>query len=559
MDDITTDDNKSTFDPATVPYLRQADSIFRNGFEDEEMKNIFLENFFEEIVGSEVKLSFMKSSSFILEQFVGVATPKHLLQLLKAYNDDIIEVAGSQQASHVVQKTLKQIVLLRNNDPDNSTWSDIDATLHEISSLICEDIPSWLTHVHQSHVARSMFSTLGGVILATKDSGNDVIIPTLPQPSMTSLKVFVDEVCKLKRKNLVEILTNQSGTPSVSILLRVCNIRSEALIRSLCGKILKACDEGTLLILSKDRTGSHLVESLVEFGDVETCRKIYEIISTDEEKLVELACHPVANFVVQKLIENDKIEFDGIFSILSKEMLKIIHAGRPGVVVKLGEGCVRSPTTQSTFVTMVMKAFNCDDDEKKKLIVPLVASLSSYDKMFSKTFDPDKPPTFKVAYHGSLLLQTILKFDKIFVFVKSFLEIPSSHTVTLACSAPGSHLVDAFFSSEKVRAKRKLKWIEKTKDVFFKIAMDKYGSRVLENIWRQSSIKMKIIIAESLVPHESSLTNDQHGKHIFRKFAIRQFHQRNEDWKSFQVKIEKKRKMFQDFLPDEQQKKKKKV
>ena len=75
-----------------VPYLRQADTSFHNGFETEELRQIFLHNVFEEISGRELKLIQMKSTSYILEKFVAAASTKNLLQLLKVSRFLVIHI-----------------------------------------------------------------------------------------------------------------------------------------------------------------------------------------------------------------------------------------------------------------------------------------------------------------------------------------------------------------------------------------------------------------------------------------------------------------------------------
>jgi len=66
-----------------ISYLRDVDTTFRNDFDTDEMKRLFLENVFEEIAGHELNLIVKKSTSYILENFVSSASAEHLLQLLK--------------------------------------------------------------------------------------------------------------------------------------------------------------------------------------------------------------------------------------------------------------------------------------------------------------------------------------------------------------------------------------------------------------------------------------------------------------------------------------------
>lgn len=66
-----------------APYLRQAITTFHNGFETEEMKNIFLDNVFDEISGNELKIMLMKSTTCIMEKLVDHASENNLCQIFK--------------------------------------------------------------------------------------------------------------------------------------------------------------------------------------------------------------------------------------------------------------------------------------------------------------------------------------------------------------------------------------------------------------------------------------------------------------------------------------------
>uniref|UniRef100_H2YBU2 PUM-HD domain-containing protein n=1 Tax=Ciona savignyi TaxID=51511 RepID=H2YBU2_CIOSA len=241
------------------------------------------------------------------------------------------------------------------------------------------------------------------------------------------------------------------------------------------------------------------------------------------------------------------------------EMGSVVSGGKYGVLIKVAERCCQHSQYQSQFVKALLKTLHCETDERKIFLVPLVVGFLTFEKYFpTSTIDLNKIPLLRnITYHGSLLLQILLKFEKKFVVVKSFLEIPSQHFVALACNASGSHLVDILFSSEKVRLKRKNSLVEKVKSDLHKLACDKYGSRVLENIWRQSSLKIKVAIAESLAPHD--LTNNQWGKHVHRNFALKLFTERNSTWLEQQERFDNKRKLFKQFMPDQPVQKKKKT
>ena len=73
----------SQLNESIISYLRDVDTIFQNGFESDELKQLFLNNVFSEIAENEFKLFVKKSTSVILEKLISSASTEHLLQLLE--------------------------------------------------------------------------------------------------------------------------------------------------------------------------------------------------------------------------------------------------------------------------------------------------------------------------------------------------------------------------------------------------------------------------------------------------------------------------------------------
>ena len=80
------------------------------------------------------------------------------------------------------------------------------------------------------------------------------------------------------------------------------------------------------------------------------------------------------------------------------------------------------------------------------------------------------------------------------------------------------------------------------------MACNKNGSRALESIWRNTSLKQKELIATCLCLQEERIRSDRIGFHIHRNFALFHFNKRRKDWQSIQQNDQRKREMFQDVL-----------
>ena len=82
------------------------------------------------------------------------------------------------------------------------------------------------------------------------------------------------------------------------------------------------------------------------------------------------------------------------------------------------------------------------------------------------------------------------------------------------------------------------------------LACSKSGSRALDGLWNQGSIRARETIASELVSKEAQLTSNPFGKFIARKAALAVFKRSKDQWKNVIGQQDKKRKVAQDFLSD---------
>ncbi len=82
------------------------------------------------------------------------------------------------------------------------------------------------------------------------------------------------------------------------------------------------------------------------------------------------------------------------------------------------------------------------------------------------------------------------------------------------------------------------------------MACSKSGSRALDGLWNQGSLKSREAIASELVGKEAQLLSDQFGKYIAYKAALSVFKRSKDQWKIVIGQQNKKRKVAEDFLLD---------
>ena len=69
-------------------------------------------------------------------------------------------------------------------------------------------------------------------------------------------------------------------------------------------------------------------------------------------------------------------------------------------------------------------------------------------------------------YHGSMLLQQLLKFSKTKYIVKSFLSLKPAEFRNMACDPCGSHVIEKFIMAEGIKEKHKDVLLNKLKVIF---------------------------------------------------------------------------------------------
>ena len=111
-----------------------------------------------------------------------------------------------------------------------------------------------------------------------------------------------------------------------------------------------------------------------------------------------------------------------------------------------------------------METFHCQNPEPRQAhIVKLVSRLITYEIAVDdeKKEDDITRKTFPIHHIGSQIVQTLLHFSKPIKIVQSLLDMEMGHLRDLFCDPCGSHIMDAFASSEFVGEKSREKLFHK--------------------------------------------------------------------------------------------------
>lgn len=214
-------------------------------------------------------------------------------------------------------------------------------------------------------------------------------------------------------------------------------------------------DVQNILPVFEDVAAVHLLEAAITNASPKKFTQIYAKCFINH--LATLSQHPVANFSVQKLLDccTEKIEFEGMFTELEEHGEEILKSHNTGVILSLAQACKRHSTKQGNFQKLLMKALHCiEPKERQSLLCPLTLSLVTYEEQIpsNKLF---------IHLHGSLILQTLLSFNKPIQAVNSLLDMNTGDLKTVLTDPKGCHVMDAFMKSEFVGEKSRDRIIKK--------------------------------------------------------------------------------------------------
>ncbi|XP_072177553.1 nucleolar protein 9-like [Diadema setosum] len=565
-------------DEHTMGYYRRVSEKIREGFEDDDEKGMFLKNVYAELDSNEIKLSQNQTVSRILEMLLPLSSRHQLTCFLRGMASDLSTSASDRFASHVLQSAMTEAL---KHIGEEGTGEDLEQIYVKMWEEMTEHLEEIMLDTYASHVLRSLIACFAGIRVAEnvsrsklsrgqqqKDlvSETDVVLATLPENFVGSLDNLTQAISTLD--NLHECFTSPTAGPVLEVLLLSLHHRNAEQSQRLARTILKHAGlltkgdpedktESTLPSLMTNPIGSHILEVVVKVANDNLLLKVVE--RSLRGRLIKVALHGVANFVLQRILERIKKLpiFEDVFDELNEELESVLAVNHLGVIQRLAAGCVCHTSKQVPFLQALMKAFHCSEPkDRQKSCVPLFASMVTYEVYFGdKDQEQESPKPPSIQLQGSLLLQEMLKFTKNGTILNSFLSMAQDNLVSIATQAPGSYLLEAFMTSNIIGEKKKDQFVEKLKGSCFQIACNKHGSRTIEGIFKAASIKSKFVIGEALAEREDHLLSHPFGRFVHRNLSIGHLRTRKQDWKNAQLKHAQKRKLFADITGGSQAKK----
>ena len=485
--------------------------------------------------------------------------------------------------SHVLEKLLilstftkegEQGEVKEGETPSKQTW------MIKVCKFVSNNLEDFCQDTYASHILRTVVQCAVGQRYTEqhqKNKGGPESKQTEGYDLMVVSKLKddvneqMDEVLDTLTARLMalpkDILTTELCVRVIQVYLSLVSQKQPKTARGVVRYLLTACYADPDQVDWDDSSVVRLMEALVVAGinHAKLAPKLMEVL---EGKVGELARHPTANFVVQRLLDQltDKDRFLVIVEEVVAGLEEVLAAGATGVLLALTKSAVRLEAGQTIVMAAIIKVLHCN--EKQEMLAPLLAHLVTLESWS----EGEHPP---VHLHGSLALQQLLLFTKPIKVVRSLLSLGASQLASLLADPRGCHITDSFLTSKHVGEKsregmmRGLRYIIRLlvtclhtmilRGQFISLACGKHGSRTVDALWKHSGMKMKQTMAEELSAKLDILNSNKFGKFVAQKCYLQVFKRGKEDWRSVLDKEEKVENMFSDILGDKNESGKGKV
>ncbi|KRX84831.1 Transketolase-like protein 2 [Trichinella sp. T6] len=265
----------------------------------------------------------------------------------------------------------------------------------------------------------------------------------------------------------------------------------------------------TVYSMLTNKQASRVWDQYIRFSSIENVLKLYE--NCFRGSVARLISDQYANYPLQQMIR--KVDDSVLAKELYEEVLQcfdeIWKARLYGVVHSLCIFVREKPQLETILVEKIKTVLNCRDPKICEAhFLRCLLSMQRYvqDKVFLK----------KIKYFGSVLTQTLATFSTKEFFFEQMLNLPYEDFLQISSTSLGSYAVEALVKAAETLDQRKAV-VNKILPITFKLANNRFGSRVLECVWENCDVEERLPIMDAML--KCSL-NSQTGKLLAAKFSL---------------------------------------
>ena len=474
-----------------VRYFERAMSAYKS-VKGTEAVNDFFGSIDQSLRGKEVLVAKHKVCSRFMEQYIQECPLESLQRLFVVFSGQFADLATDKFASHTVEHMVRQGIQFIDNE--------ITPSFRELlASLINELTPA-------------------AASLAEDPAGTHVDRVILGE--LSAIESFTQKIDKFARKIIQAIVQNPRliSKPHVSGTLQVL----AGMNHDQYAKLLKYLVSSVPLEWRTvcDRSGSKLVEALIQGVGDDVIRVLYEKVFSDG---AARCCEDdVGNYVLQKWLEF--VQDPDMIAGVAEQLLSILSellGRRPQVAVALSVGLANAaPEYQTRFLDAIEK------EARGRNIVEYLNGLASP--------------------NGPKIVQSLCHFDAKAAnrFIEAMKSLGSDKIVACALDKAGSYFVSEFVRTKTIDIKAREKIIRRLIPHAKELAGSRFGSFVLDAMFNASDLATKAKICEAI-------NNDEVRKsapNIWKFFRMDQFRTKREQWEKDTVNIMKRSDAMSDII-----------
>ena len=520
-------------------YYRRVEEYL--GGEDLEDAELFSRNVLQQVLKDGVKRVLCdRHGSWATEKLLVRAGlgAEDIQPLLQPATDSFYQLATSRCGSHVAQTLLQM-----------SARAGLEDEVFKMVDCVEAHLDEFLTHEYGSHVISISVQVVSGLNVgdhvsrsqgsrqnrATRfslDEKKALDWTEVPEAYLKRLEAIGKRVGKLP--NLGKLVVNACAVPVFRVLLLSLTHCMPARASRLAKKMLKLQSRGEV-DLCTHVVGSHLLQTLIEVSSPDVLERVFDRLY--KGRTMEYAIHPIANYTLQQMLATASPKQVSEVVQELENLEEVLFAGHSGVVAKLLEVCVRCGEHQSSLLLNLLKCFHIEGSPEK--CVPLFLTLTTVEAHSAQS-----APTL----HGSLILQSLMKFKDSSAVVGSLLSMSTDEVVALGTDPCGSHVVEAFMNSATVPAAKKAELVTLLKERYVTLSKSKHGSRLVESVWEHCTVGQKEAIVTEMLDSEEELSADFYGKFVLRNLNVSHYKRKQNVWQTQQEMAGKRRELFQDII-----------
>ncbi|KAJ1856843.1 Nucleolar protein 9 [Coemansia sp. RSA 1822] len=586
--------------PDLQSYLKNCETMLDDPqFESAEDRIIFVNNVYAEMKGFELQLTTDHEGSRILEKLFRISSEYQIRRFFSLTREDTIRLVIHRFSSHTIQTLLllSAVALereLHGETSDLAAGAEIEEDEDEVRTkmptfeellleLVNKLTPQWaflMANEYASHILRVLLLVLAGNPIEDQANPKNSIKSKrsakyveerngepINHPSLSiqrkipdSLAEALDQLLKTTDTSINDLVargftTSRVGSP---VLQQMLVLQSKKGMLEQPGSLLDKCllnlvsdssdnarRDSALKLMIDDVVGSHFLQKVMELASPKLLQTLFERYFCG--RLSVLSLHPISNFVVQSLLSNAKNErqLKTMIAEIQPSVGNLLFKQRPGVVRSLLDSCIRLRAGSVEIMNALYSGLGISSVDERKELINLLAFLMPYAEFINA--DYDRLP-FRI--QGSLIIQSVLQLpgDGHEPIMNSFFAQAPDRMYSWCKDPSGSRIIEAIISSEHIPLTTKRKVLEQYSNKYADLAVNKYGSHIVDACWKISDMPYKEKIMIELIQREMLVQDSPFGRIVMRNCRVEQYKRRADEWRDRERSLQKGKRMFKDIF-----------